>query len=133
MNEQQEIKLMPIGVVKASKEDGVSEIHIFREFEAGLLGIEHCIFLIILWWAHLSVKKRDILQFIPRLKSKIPKGKEVGIETHGVFSSRAPVRPNPIALSVVQLLERNENILKVRGLDAVPNTLVIDIKPYFLM
>ena len=134
MNEQHEdIKLAPIGVVRTSEDDCVSEIHIFKEFEAGLFEIEHHVFLIILWWAHLSAKKRDVLQFIPRLKSKIPEGKDVTIETHGVFSSRAPIRPNPIALSVVQLLERDGTVLKVRGLDAMPNTLVIDIKPYFLM
>lgn len=130
---KEEILIKPIGEVKESENDSVSEIHIFKEFEAGLFDIEHHIFLIVLWWAHLSEKKRDVLQFIPRLKTKIPEGKDVTIETHGVFSSRAPVRPNPIAISVVQLLEREGNVLKVKGLDAMPNTLVIDIKPYLLM
>jgi tRNA-Thr(GGU) m(6)t(6)A37 methyltransferase TsaA len=48
----------------------------------------------------------------------------------GVFASRSPDRPNPLGKTTVALLERHENVLKVRGLDAMDGTPVIDIKPY---
>jgi tRNA (Thr-GGU) A37 N-methylase len=48
----------------------------------------------------------------------------------GIFATRAPVRPNPIGLTLVELLERRENVLLVKGLDAFHGTPVLDIKPY---
>lgn len=51
-------------------------------------------------------------------------------ETHGVFATRSPHRPTPLGYAVVELLERKGNVLKVRGLDAIDGTPVIDIKPY---
>jgi tRNA-Thr(GGU) m(6)t(6)A37 methyltransferase TsaA len=48
----------------------------------------------------------------------------------GVFATRAPSRPNPIGMSIVELTGRNENILHVDGLDILDGTPVIDIKPY---
>ena len=49
---------------------------------------------------------------------------------HGVFATRSPNRPNPVAFSVVDLIERDGNILRVRGLDALDGTPMVDIKPY---
>lgn len=49
---------------------------------------------------------------------------------HGLFVTRSPNRPNPIGLSIVELIERKRNILKVRKLDAIDNTPVMDVKPY---
>ena len=48
------------------------------------------------------------------------------------FTTRHPNRPNPIAVTVVELLERKGNTLKIKGIDAVDKTPVIDIKPYTL-
>ena len=48
----------------------------------------------------------------------------------GVFATRSPCRPNPIGVTVVKLIERRHNVLKVKGLDAVNNTPILDIKPY---
>jgi tRNA-Thr(GGU) m(6)t(6)A37 methyltransferase TsaA len=48
----------------------------------------------------------------------------------GVFSTRAPCRPNPIGLSVVELLRREGNVLLVRGVDILDGTPLLDIKPY---
>lgn len=58
-----------------------------------------------------------------------PERKE-GLPLVGVFATRSPVRPNPIGITVVKLLERQENVLKVLGLDAYDGTPVLDIKPY---
>ena len=49
---------------------------------------------------------------------------------HGVFATRSPLRPNPIGLSVVELLARRETKLEVRGIDMLDGTPVLDIKPY---
>ena len=50
--------------------------------------------------------------------------------THGVFASRSPRRPNPIGLTVVELLGRDGPRLRVRGLDMLDGTPILDIKPY---
>jgi tRNA-Thr(GGU) m(6)t(6)A37 methyltransferase TsaA len=49
---------------------------------------------------------------------------------HGLFATRAPSRPNPIGLSAVTLLGRDGNVLRVRGLDVLDGTPLLDIKPY---
>lgn len=49
---------------------------------------------------------------------------------HGLFSTRAPSRPNPVGLSLVRLTGREGNVLTVRGLDILDRTPLIDIKPY---
>ena len=48
----------------------------------------------------------------------------------GLFSTRAPSRPNPVGISAVELLSREGNVLHVRGLDILDGTPLIDIKPY---
>ena len=99
----------------------ISEIEIHPAFADGLLKIEQNQYLIVLYWAHLA--KRDILKTIP------PAAKEL----HGVFASRSPGRPNPLSLCIVELIERSGSILRVRGLDALSGSAVIDIKPYTQM
>ena len=49
---------------------------------------------------------------------------------HGVFATRSPRRPNPIGLTVVELLSREGPLLRVRGIDMLDGTPVLDIKPY---
>jgi tRNA-Thr(GGU) m(6)t(6)A37 methyltransferase TsaA len=49
---------------------------------------------------------------------------------HGVFSTRSPRRPNPVGLTVVELLSREGPSLRVRGVDMLDGTPVLDIKPY---
>ena len=58
-----------------------------------------------------------------------PRGQEDKPE-RGVFSTRSPHRPNPVSLHTVELLEVRGNVLRVRGMDAVDGTPVIDIKPH---
>ena len=48
----------------------------------------------------------------------------------GIFAARSPIHPNPIGLTLVDLVKREENVLWVRGLDAYEGTPVVDIKPY---
>ena len=64
------------------------------------------------------------------------KGYNLSVQTpwdniqHGLFTTRSPHRPNPIGYATVELIERKGNILKVKGLDAIEGTPIIDIKPY---
>ena len=51
---------------------------------------------------------------------------------HGVFATRSPRRPNPIGLTVVELLSREGRMLRVRGIDMLDGTPILDIKPYFV-
>lgn len=66
--------------------------------------------------------RHSLLKVHPENKKELP--------LVGVFATRSPVRPNPIGVTVVKLLERQENVLKVLGLDAYDGTPVLDIKPY---
>ena len=98
--------------------DTDSEIEIHPAFVDGLLRIEKHTHLIILYWAHLA--KRDILKTLP------PASRDI----HGVFSSRSPGRPNPLSLCIAELIERDGNVLRVKHLDALDGSAVVDIKPY---
>jgi len=98
--------------------DTVSEIVIDEEYLPGLCDVETQSHLIVLSWFDQADRSR--LQATPP---------HTQIE-HGVFATRSPDRPNPVAFSVVDLLGRERNVLRVRGLDALDGTPVVDIKPY---
>ncbi|HSO26041.1 MAG TPA: tRNA (N6-threonylcarbamoyladenosine(37)-N6)-methyltransferase TrmO [Methanobacteriaceae archaeon] len=127
----EEMTLKPVGIIHSpfkEKKDSPrqgryglekSEIEIFEEYVEALDGIEKYENLIILYW--LDKAERDLLKVVPAGKSK----------KRGVFSTRAPSRPNPIAFSLVDLLEVNKNKLIVKGLEALDSSLLVDIKPYW--
>jgi len=98
--------------------EAVSEIVIDDQYLIGLEDIEKRSHLIILSWFDRADRTL--------LRATSPHEK---IE-HGVFATRSPNRPNPVAFSVVDLLGRDKNVLRVRGLDALDGTPVVDIKPY---
>lgn len=75
----------------------------------------------------------QILFYLDRSESYVLKGPRRFGEVRGVFASRSPKRPNPIGVTTVKLLERKENKLKIKGLDAIDQTPIIDIKPYSAM
>jgi tRNA-Thr(GGU) m(6)t(6)A37 methyltransferase TsaA len=101
----------------------VSEIWIDAVFTGILDGIEafsHCL---VLYWAHgISEEGRSIVQAHPMGRQDLP--------LVGIFATCSPARPNPLCATVVQVLEHRDNILTVRGLDAIDNSPVLDIKPY---
>jgi tRNA-Thr(GGU) m(6)t(6)A37 methyltransferase TsaA len=94
------------------------ELEIFKDFEAGLKDTEGFSHLVILFAFHLSEGFK--LHTFPLLDDKL----------RGVFSTRSSHRPNPIGLTIVKVLERQGNILKVSGVDMIEGTPVLDIKPY---
>ncbi len=93
-------------------------IEIFPEFEDCLLAIENTSHIFVLYWGDRA--NREIHQ------SPTPFSKE----PVGVFVSRSPNRPNPIAICIANLLRREENKLIVSGLDALDNSPLLDIKVY---
>jgi tRNA (adenine37-N6)-methyltransferase len=97
----------------------LSKIRIFDSYIEALDGIERCQYLIVLYWF-------DHAESV--LLKVVPHGK---VKKRGVFSTRAPVRPNPIGFCVVELVEIESNCLTVKWLDAMDNSPVIDIKPFW--
>jgi len=97
----------------------VSRIRLLSQHAGGLGGLDGYSHVIVLFWVHRAGEWK-----MPRHHHKPPHVK--------VFATRMPVRPNPIGLSVVELLEFSPETgdLVVRGLDALDGTPVLDIKPY---
>jgi len=101
----------------------VSDIVLNSNLTEALDGLDEFSHLIVLYWMH-----------------QLPAGKQLSLKVHpmgklelplvGRFATRSPNRPNPVGQATVRLLERRGNILKVKGLDAIDGTPVIDIKPY---
>ncbi len=98
--------------------DRTGIIEIFPEYQEGLDGVEAGQVVVVLFWLHRS--SRDILKVHPRGKKEN--------RLRGVFSTRSPVRPNPIGVSELQVMRVDGNRLEVRGLDVLDQTPIIDIK-----
>lgn len=113
-----------IGVVEKTR-NSKSIIRIYPEFCEGLKGIDQCESIIVLYWFHLRDDERN-----RKTLRVIPKRRIVREET-GVFACRSPSRPNPIGLCIVKLLNTEECVLTVKGLDALVGSPVIDIKPNY--
>lgn len=122
--------MKPIGYVRTKaigdevkNKELVSEIHVNPELSGALDGITEYSHLHVLFWLHeISEDKRMTLKVQPRGRSDLP--------FIGVFAVRTNLRPNPIGLTMVELMGAESNILTVRGLDAFNGTPVLDIKPY---
>lgn len=102
-----------------ARRDAVATIELSERYVQGLKDISLLSHLIVLYW--LDRSRRDLIQQMP---SHV-------LEARGVFALRSPVRPNPIGLSVVELVGVDGTNLKVRNIDCVDGTPLIDIKPYF--
>jgi tRNA-Thr(GGU) m(6)t(6)A37 methyltransferase TsaA len=107
---------IPKGLGAKHPEEGVLEI--LPEFALGLTDIEGYSHLIVLW----TFDRSDgfALMVAPPTDDR----------PHGIFTTRAPRRPNPIGLTVVALLRRDDCKLHVRGVDMLDGTPILDIKPY---
>jgi tRNA (adenine37-N6)-methyltransferase len=108
---------IPKGLGAEHKGEGAIEF--LPEFEAGLKDIEGFSHLYVLWVFDRSIDY-DLVATPPSDEGR----------PHGVFATRSPRRPNPIALTVVELLEREGTTLRVRGVDMLDGTPVLDVKPY---
>lgn len=107
---------IPKGLDARHDTDGVIELD--PAFAAGLQDIEGFSHLYVLWLFH-RTEGYDLIAHPPSDN-----------RPHGVFATRSPRRPNPIGLTVVQLLRRDGSRLYVRGVDMLDGTPVLDLKPY---
>ena len=107
---------IPRGLGATHPAEGVLEL--MPEFEPGLTDIEGFSHLYIVWEFH-QAGKVELLGAPP-----------TDDRPHGVFASRSPFRPNPIGLTVVELLGREGCRLQVRHVDMLDGTPILDIKPY---
>jgi tRNA-Thr(GGU) m(6)t(6)A37 methyltransferase TsaA len=130
MISQGKIVLKPIGFVRTEavgdevKDKGrISQIVVNRELAEALEGIAEFSHLFVLFWLHeVTSEERKTLKVHPRGRDDLP--------VLGVFATRTKLRPNPIGLTLVELLKVEGNILMVRGLDAFDETPVLDLKPF---
>ena len=130
MTFQDKIFLNPIGRVKTEAvgdevkdKSIISQIIIRDELVEALVGVDGFSHLFVLFWLNqISSKKRMTLKVHPRGRVDLP--------LLGVFATRTNLRPNPIGLTLVELLKVEDNTLTVRGLDAFDGTPVLDIKPF---
>ena len=122
------IKFEPIGIVKNKITDrrsmpyeGVdSTVFVYPRYRKALKGINvHSRIWII---SYLHRAKKNVL--LARRRRKIPVDKVY----RGVFSVRSPDRPNPVAISMVELVHSRKGVLRVKGLDVIDGTPVLDIK-----
>ena len=107
---------IPKGLGATHTMEGTLEV--LPEFEKGLQDIEGFSHLLILWIFHKSTEYE--------LVGKAPSDDR----PHGVFSTRSPKRPNPIGLTTVELVRREGSSLRLRGVDMLDGTPVLDVKPY---
>lgn len=101
-----------------AKHDAEGVLEILPEFEPGLTDIDGFSHLYILW----EFDRSDGFQLLAHPPSDN--------RPHGVFATRSPQRPNPIALSVVEFMRRDGRSVHVRGVDMLDQTPILDIKPY---
>jgi len=113
--------LRPVGWVR--KADGTTTIEIDDHYRPALLGVDQLDALWVLYWfdRHDTPEGRSVLQVHPRGDPEQP--------LRGVFATRSPFRPNLIALSRVRVLAVRGNIIEIDGIDAYPDTPVLDLKP----
>lgn len=125
------LSMQPIGYVRGpyqntheipkgpgAKHDAEGLLEILTEFEPGLLDIEGFSHLYVIW-AFDRVDGFSLFATPP-----------TDNRSHGVFATRSPRRPNPIGLTVVELLHREGPALRVRGIDMLDGSPILDIKPY---
>ncbi|MBZ5597693.1 MAG: tRNA (N6-threonylcarbamoyladenosine(37)-N6)-methyltransferase TrmO [Acidobacteriia bacterium] len=101
-----------------AKHEAEGALNILPEFELGLTDIEGISHLFVIW--EFDRSQGFALVGTPPCDDR----------PHGVFATRSPYRPNPIGLTVVELLRREGPVLHVRGVDMLDGTPILDIKPY---
>jgi len=126
-----EIKYQPIGIIHSpfkeprdtpiqptAAKDVEGTVEVFPEYAEGLKDVDGFSHLILIYHFHLA--KRVSLKVKPYMDNNL----------RGIFATRAPPRPNPIGLSIVQLIKVERNMLRIRDVDVVDGTPLLDIKPY---
>lgn len=130
MSTKDEIVLTSIGYVKTNAEGdqvkdktNISQIILHEDLIEGLSGItDFSHFFVLFYLNQITQEQRKTLKVHPRGRMDMP--------LTGIFAARTMLRPNPIGLTLVELIKVEGNVLTVRGLDAYDQTPVLDLKPY---
>lgn len=101
---------------QGSDEDLLSQIEVYRNYKDGLKTLKEGDKILVLYWADMADREKLISDFVGHSAGK------------GVFSIRSPHRPNPILLSEVLIERIEDNILTVKGLEALDGSSLLDIK-----
>ena len=128
------VELNSIGTIKNDVTDqkdnkwgaDVSEIIINSELQSGLVGLSDFSHLIVVYYLDKACFNSE-LDLVRK-----PQGRD-DMPMVGIFSQRAKDRPNPIGITAVEIISIYGNVITVRGLDAIDDTPVLDIKPYYPM
>ncbi|MBF6600190.1 MAG: tRNA (N6-threonylcarbamoyladenosine(37)-N6)-methyltransferase TrmO [Dehalococcoidia bacterium] len=125
------LNVRPVGIVRngvhTPRPEGwahvVSDVVLRAELLDMLEGIEGYSHIIVVYALHKVPESEQRVRVRPGADARIPE--------QGVLATRSQLRPSPIGVSVVRLLKRRRNIMRVEGLDAIDGTPVLDVKPYF--
>ena len=128
-NESSGMTLKAIGIVRNGIKQPlrrdwgkiISDIVVDSSLTEALDGLDEFSHIVVIYWMH-QVAGQPPTKVHPMGRGELP--------LVGLFATRSPNRPNPVGKATVRLLQRQDNILKVEGLDALDGTPVIDIKPY---
>ncbi len=131
-NESLNMTLRAIGIVRnkfsepsserLNLKEKIAKIEIDPVLTEALDGLEGFSHIIVLYWMHHAASGKLPLKVHPMGRQDVP--------VQGIFAVRTPNRPNRIGKTTVRLIERQGNILRVQGLDALDGSPVLDIKPY---
>jgi tRNA-Thr(GGU) m(6)t(6)A37 methyltransferase TsaA len=102
-----------------AQSEAIGQVELDARYAEGLKDLGLYSHVVLLYW--MDQARRDLIQQLPAHLT-VPRG---------TFALRSPVRPNPIALAAVELLEIAGTTLKVRNVDCIDGTPLLDIKPYF--
>ena len=120
----QNFQVNPIGKINVNKKGMFIELE--PEYIPALQALDGFSHLSVIWWFSDfdSEEARNILE--------VPQPYKNGPEVMGIFATRSPVRPNPIALTAVQVIQidHEKGIIQIAWIDANDGTPIIDIKPY---
>lgn len=111
-------QLASMPIQPAGAKDVVGEIEVEERFAAGLKDLEGFSHIILLYHFHQANRMElEVVPFLDTVK-------------RGVFATRSPLRPAHIGLSIVEVLAVSGNRVRIRGVDILDGTPLLDIKPY---
>jgi tRNA-Thr(GGU) m(6)t(6)A37 methyltransferase TsaA len=131
MRDVEPLRIIPIGVVANGERAPVrvewsgveSEIRLREGLGEALLGLDSYSYVIVIGWLHLVPGElRERMRAHPAGDERLP--------LQGALSLRGAPRPNPLSVTVCRLVSMNGDMLRVRGLDLIDGTPVLDVKPY---
>lgn len=127
-----DIVFAPIGYVSnevSEKKDtawgeDISEIILNEEYRPGVEGLEAFSHLTVIYYL-------DKAKFVPEKHLRRRPQNREDMPMVGIFAQRAKDRPNPIGMTSVEIISVSQGVVRVRGLDAIDGTPILDLKPYY--